>query len=221
MYDQDSYATTLAEVHRAAALIREDWFRLQRAFLRADGIFMIVISLLPLLSSTVPRSFANPPYGLTWWLDVFVLGFGIVVVGFTGALQSWTVRRRARRGKIPLVGFGPDGPSLDHSARVFGEMQKEWDGLRILLAVSILLIAVAILNTGSFLLSTTVLIPSIESVWGSAGWVSAVVAVIVASALVLAYWAGVMWFRLRELWPVVRTVESRFGELEWNFWHRF
>jgi len=182
---------------------------------------MIVLSLLPLLSSTVPTSFAHPPGGLTWCLDVGVLGFGIVVVGFTRMLQSWTVLRRARRGKIPLVGFGPDGPSLDHSARVFGEMQKEWDGLRLLLAVSILLLAVAVLNTGSFLLSSTVLIPSIGSVWGTVGWVYAVVAGIVASGLVLAYWAGMMWFRLRALAPIVRIVESRFGELEWKFWQRF
>jgi len=194
--------------------------RLQRAFLRADGLFIVGFVLFQLVLSPTAGSFAYPPLGPGWWAAIGLLAAGVILAAFTGRLQGWNVARLARRGRLPPVDLGPTGPTLSGAAQVIGQMWKEWTALSLWLFLSVFLLLVALFSVGSALLKSS-LLPTLAPGLASPLWQYSVVAALFAAACAVLYWGASTWGELRLIQPSIKTAESRFRELEWTFWHRY
>lgn len=218
-FNPAGYSQVVGEVYDVARRVRANWGRMYRALLRADGIMGVALSATILSQSSVSSSPAYPFLGLSWFLYAAALVFCVVIVAIPQSFQRRADRRWLRRGQVPSLEVGSAEPTLDASTRVFGRLQREWSELFLSMGISIVLVVVALLYVGSDLLR---IVPSALAGSPLAPiWPYVVAGILLAAGVALLVWVASCWRTLRALEPAVRTVEGRFGQLEWTFWQRY
>jgi len=208
-------------VHSIALRVRSLWERTTVAFLRADGLLLLGVGLTNLAESSSPQSIANPMLGPGWFFTVAIVAFGAVILAVPGPLLRRSVRWHTRRGTIPSLETMTHGPSLDAAARVIGQMRKEWSFLSAQLAISVLLVVVALVSVGTGLTNSAPKLLGAAGSWPAQLWPFALVATFLGCGLALWGWVGRSVRQVRRLDPEVRAVDARFRQLEWTFWQRF
>jgi hypothetical protein len=218
-FDPASFDLIVKEVDDAALRVRTALEEERRAYLFANGVFLIVTLAFLLTLDGGPVGYNWPG----WWLPCAgVVGAGLFLLvsprRWTSPLTRWLVRGRR---STPLE-TGAARPELGRSIRVVSRMRQDWKDLQTMSTYSILFLFAACFGASNVLFSLAYGVFHPNTL-GAIRFLLEVTTLSVTppSALVVAWWAKGRRARLQSLGTSVHVADARFQQMVWAFWQRY